>query len=92
MATVKKKVHLITEQQRNGLLKYLLDRPYREVAVAIQVLAQAPTTEVNMEVPDEQLENQSTQEESKINVDSLETSKLELVIPPAEELSVFTNA
>lgn len=92
MATVKQKVHLITEQQRNGLLKYLLDRPYREVAVAIQILAQAPTTEVNMEVPDDQLETQSTQEESKINADALEQSKLELLTPPAEQLPVFTSA
>ena len=92
MAQVKQKVHLITEQQRNGLLNYLLNRPYREVAVAIQVLAQAPTTEVNLEVPDDQLETQSTQEEPRINADALQQSKLELVTPPTEELPVFTSA
>ncbi len=66
MVKVKQKVYLITEQQRNGLLNYLLNRPYREVAGAIQLLAKAPTTEINLEVPDEQSEDMVTQEESKV--------------------------
>lgn len=92
MANVKQKVYLITEQQRNGVLNYLLDRPYREVAVAIQILAKAPTTEVNLEVPDEQLKDMVTQEESEVNMNNtIEGNKLELVTSSAEESSLFSR-
>ncbi len=88
MAKVKQKVYLITEQQRNGLLNYLLNRPYREVAGAIQLLGKAPTTEINLEVPDEQSEGMVTQEESKVEESKVdmydqEETKLELVVPSA---------
>ncbi|NJN75312.1 MAG: hypothetical protein HC796_02435 [Synechococcaceae cyanobacterium RL_1_2] len=42
MPKIKQKVHLITEQQRNVLVKYLSEQPYKDVAVAIQILAQSP--------------------------------------------------
>ena len=36
MAKVKQKVYLMTEQQRDALLNYLLNQPYREVAGGVQ--------------------------------------------------------
>lgn len=92
MTTVKQTVHLITEQQREGLLKYLLNRPYREVAGAIEFLAKAPKTEINLEVPDEQSEDIATLEKSEANTDTLKEAKLEVVSYSAEELSVFSPA
>lgn len=56
MPKIKQKVHLITEQQRSVLVKYLSEQPYKEVAVAIQILAQAPATTVNVDVNQEQLD------------------------------------
>lgn len=92
MTTVKQTVHLITEQQREGLLKYLLNRPYREVAGAVEVLAKAPKTEINLEVPNEQSEDMVAQEESKVNTDTSEEANLEVVNSSTEELSVFNHA
>ncbi len=76
MAQVKQKVYLITEQQRDGLLNYLLNRPYKEVAAGVEFLNNAPTSIVNIEVPDE-LKNMAGLEESKKDVD--EESEIELV-------------
>jgi hypothetical protein len=56
MTIVKQKVYLISEKQREALLNYLLDRPYREVAIAVQILAKAPSTNVDIDVPEEELE------------------------------------
>ncbi|MEM9093214.1 MAG: hypothetical protein AAGC93_31370 [Cyanobacteria bacterium P01_F01_bin.53] len=53
MATVKRPVYLISEQQRHALLNYLKDRPYREVASGIQFLMNAPTAQVDVELPDD---------------------------------------
>lgn len=92
MTMVKQTVHLITEQQREGLLKYLLNRPYREVAGAVEVLAKAPKTEINLEVPDEQSEDIVAQDESKVNTDTPEEANLEVVNSSTEELSVFSHA
>lgn len=71
MATVKQKVYLISEKQREALLNYLLDRPYREVAIAVQILAKAPSTNVDIEVPDEDLEKVTAAlEEAEKNKDT----------------------
>lgn len=56
MTTVKRTVFLISEQQRNALLNYLQDRPYREVATGIQFLLNAPTATLNVDAPEEQIE------------------------------------
>jgi hypothetical protein len=56
MTTVKRTVFLISEQQRNALLSYLQDRPYREVATGIQFLLNAPTATLNVDAPEEQIE------------------------------------
>jgi hypothetical protein len=55
MATVQRSVYLISEQQRTALLGYLQDRPYREVATGIQFLLNAPTANLNVDVPEEEL-------------------------------------
>jgi hypothetical protein len=56
MTTAKRTVFLISEQQRNALLNYLQDRPYREVATGIQFLLNAPTATLNVDAPEEQIE------------------------------------
>lgn len=65
MAKVKQKVYLISEQQRNALLNYLLSRPYREVAGGVEFLKDAPTTMLNIEVPDDKLESFMSKSESE---------------------------
>ncbi|HEY9813586.1 MAG TPA: hypothetical protein V6D31_08620 [Candidatus Sericytochromatia bacterium] len=54
MAKVQQTVYLITEQQREALINYLQNRPFREVAVAIQFLTNAPNAVLNVENPDPQ--------------------------------------
>lgn len=65
MAKVQQKVYLISEQQRNALLNYLLSRPYREVAGGVEFLKDAPTTMLNIEVPDDKLESFMSKSESE---------------------------
>ncbi len=62
MTTVKRTVFLISEQQRNALLSYLQDRPYREVAAGIQFLLNAPTASLNVDAPEEQIDGLSLPE------------------------------
>jgi hypothetical protein len=52
MAKVERTVYLISEQQREALLGYLQNRPYREVAAGIQFLVNAPTASVNVDIPE----------------------------------------
>lgn len=52
METVKRSVYLVSEQQRNALLNYLKERPYQEVASGIQMLLNAPTAQVDVEIPE----------------------------------------
>ncbi|MEH2109076.1 hypothetical protein [Nostoc sp.] len=90
MAQVKQKIYLITEQQRDALLNYLQNRPYREVASGVQFLNNAPTTIVNIEVPDEQLERVPAEQEPKTQMDT-EELKTEIHTYPTENLSVFSR-
>lgn len=92
MAQVQQKVYLVTEQQREALLNYLLNRPYREVANGVQFLNSAPTTMLNIEVPDEQLADLAAKQESKSQIEPAEESKIEVVSAPKEELTVFGRA
>jgi hypothetical protein len=48
MTTSQQKVYLITESQQEALLNYLQNRPYKEVAVGIQFLLNAPTAVLNI--------------------------------------------
>lgn len=52
MAIKQQKVYLLTEAQRDGLLSYLQNRPYKEVAVGIQFLMSAPTAVLNVQTQD----------------------------------------
>lgn len=90
MAQVQQKVYLVTEQQRDALLNYLLNRPYKEVANGVQFLNNAPTTILNIEVPDEQLTNVGTEQEPKSQIDA-EATKVEVVNAPTEDLAVFAR-
>ena len=57
MSKVQQTVYLITERQRDGLISYLQNCPYREVAAAIQFLSTAPSAVLNVDVPDEKTES-----------------------------------
>jgi hypothetical protein len=61
MNKVKQTVFLITDRQRDGLIGYLQNRPYGEVAGAIQFLTNAPSAVLNVDVPDEESESPSAQ-------------------------------
>ncbi|MEA5621322.1 hypothetical protein VB711_26320 [Cronbergia sp. UHCC 0137] len=61
MSKVKQTVYLITERQRDGLIGYLQNCPYREVAGAIQFLTSAPSAVLNVDVPEEQSGNASVE-------------------------------
>lgn len=61
MAT-EQKVYLITEDQRNALLAYLQERPYKEVAAGIEFLFNA--TPATMTTPDAEPAAEAPAEES----------------------------
>ncbi|MBD2449691.1 hypothetical protein H6G76_21475 [Nostoc sp. FACHB-152] len=79
MPEVKQRVYLLTEQQRDALLNYLLNRPYREVAPGIEFLNKAPSTILNIEIPEEQARHLPTEQESKSPANTQE--KVEIRIP-----------
>lgn len=54
MTVQKRKVFLITEAQRDALLTYLQERPYKEVASGIQFLMNAPSAMLNIETNEEE--------------------------------------
>ena len=89
MAKVKQKVYLVSEQQRDALLDYLLNRPYREVAGGVQLLTNAPTTVLNLEVPEESIGMPEQQESS---VSEEQESKLEIVSSAPQKYAVFSPA
>lgn len=72
MTTVKRPVYLISEQQRHALLNYLKDRPYREVASGIQFLMNAPTAQVDVELPEESNIKMSETESSEAKTEHQE--------------------
>jgi hypothetical protein len=75
MSTVKQTVFLITERQRDGLVGYLQNRPYGEVAGAIQFLTSAPSAVLNVNVPEEQ--SASLSAESTTPAPSLELTPVD---------------
>lgn len=48
MTTSQQKVYLITEPQRDALLNYLQERPYKEVASGIEFLLNATSAVLNV--------------------------------------------
>lgn len=93
MAKVKQKVYLLSEQQRNALLNYLLSRPYREVAGGVEFLQNAPTTMVNIEVPDERVNSVVALEESKSGDKEESTdTEVEVINSSEEGTAVFSGS
>jgi len=93
MAKVKQKVYLMTEQQRDALLNYLLNQPYREVAGGVQFLTNAPTTVLNLEVPEEGSANVSAEKETKSESEAPQeqnTNFATVQSAPEEELAVLS--
>ena len=90
MPQIQKKVYLITQEQRDALLNYLLNRPYREVATGVEFLNNAPTTMVNLQVTNEQLESMpgAPQLESQTKVQ--EEEEIQIANAPTEESGVFS--
>jgi hypothetical protein len=73
MSKVERTVYLISEQQREALLGYLQNRPYREVAAGIQFLVNAPTAAVNVELPEgESMESQATDTQETLEAETRE--------------------
>lgn len=93
MAKVKQKVYLMTEQQRDALLNYLLNQPYREVAGGVQFLTNAPSTVLNLEVPEEGNANVSAEQETKSEAEASQeqnTNFATVQSAPEEELAVLS--
>lgn len=88
MAKVKQKVYLMTEQQRDALLNYLLNQPYREVAGGVQFLTNAPTTVLNLEVPEEGDANVSAEKEAEATQEQ-EMKFATIPSAPEEEFAVL---
>ncbi|MBW4598224.1 MAG: hypothetical protein KME29_01065 [Calothrix sp. FI2-JRJ7] len=82
MPIVQQKVYLITEQQREALLNYFFNRPYREVAGGVELLTKAPTTVLNVEVPEESLRVLEEQESQLVK-------EQESVPSASEQYAVF---
>jgi hypothetical protein len=74
MAKVERTVYLISEQQREALVGYLQNRPYREVAAGIQFLVNAPTASVNVDLP----EHGSMELPTEASVEAVEEETREL--------------
>ena len=89
MAKVQQKVYLLSEQQREALLNYLSSRPYREVAGGVQFLTNAPTTVLNLEVPEESIVMPEQQEYS---MGEEQESQLEMAPSAPEQYAVFNPA
>ena len=93
MAKVKQKVYLMTEQQRDALLNYLLNQPYREVAGGVQFLTNAPSTVLNLDVPEEGNANVSAEQGNKSEEETLQQQNSNFATiqsAPEEELAVLS--
>ncbi len=88
MTKVKQKVYLVTEQQRDALLNYLLNRPYREVAGGVQFLSNAPTTVLDLEVAEDESVSMPSEQEPKAEAYK---AQLEASTTPAEEFAVLSR-
>jgi len=88
MTTVQQKVYFITEEQRDALLNYLLNRPYGEVANGVQFLTNAPTTVLNVKLPEEKSASISAEESQ---LDTVQEVELEKVPSPTEDFAVLSH-
>ena len=89
MPQIQKKVYLITQEQRDALLNYLLNRPYREVATGVEFLNNAPTTMVNLEVTNEQLESITGRTQPESQTKAQDEKEIQIANAPTEKLGVF---
>ncbi|MDH6099409.1 hypothetical protein NWP21_11280 [Anabaenopsis sp. FSS-46] len=89
MPQVQKRVYLITQEQRDALLNYLLNRPYREVATGVEFLNNAPTTMVNLEVTNEQLESMTGATQPESETKAQEEKEVQIANAPTEKLGAF---
>ncbi|MBD2451549.1 hypothetical protein H6G76_31420 [Nostoc sp. FACHB-152] len=89
MTTVQQKAYLLTEQQRDALLNYLLDRPYREVAAGVEFLKNAPSTILNIEVPEPQ-GSTPTQGEPQSNGNTQQEVEVQVAPSSQEEFAVLS--
>jgi hypothetical protein len=89
MPQIQKKVYLITQEQRDALLNYLLNRPYREVATGVEFLNSAPNTMVNLQVTNEQLESMPGAPQLESQTKAQEEEEIQIANAPTEELGVF---
>ena len=89
MPQIQKKVYLITQEQRDALLNYLLNRPYREVATGVEFLNNAPTTMVNLQVTNEQLESMPGAPQLEPQTKPQEEEEIQIANAPTEESGVF---
>jgi len=89
MPQIQKKVYLITQEQRDALLNYLLNRPYREVATGVEFLNNAPTTMVNLQVTNEQLESMTSATQPESQTKAQQEEEIQIANAPTEESGVF---
>jgi hypothetical protein len=89
MPQIQKKVYLITQEQRDALLNYLLNRPYREVATGVEFLNNAPSTMVNLQVPDEQLQSISGETQPESQTKAQQEGEIQIANAPTEDNGVF---
>ena len=89
MPHIQKKVYLITQEQRDALLNYLLNRPYREVATGVEFLNNAPNTMVNLEVTNEQLESITGRTQPESETKAQDEKEIQIANAPTEKLGVF---
>jgi hypothetical protein len=89
MPQIQKKVYLITQEQRDALLNYLLNRPYREVATGVEFLNNAPTTMVNLQVTNEQLESITSATQPESQTKAQQEEEIQIANAPTEESGVF---
>lgn len=88
MTKVKQKVYVVTEQQRDALLNYLLNRPYREVAGGVQFLSNAPTTILDLEVSEDESLTMPIEQESRAKADQ---AQLQASTTQSEEFAVLSR-
>lgn len=76
METTQQKVYLLSASQRDALLSYLQERPYKEVANGIQFLLNAPTATLNV---------QSNEDGDTLGVPSIEADGESFALEEAQE-------
>ena len=69
MTVPQQKVYLLTEVQRDALLSYLQERPYKEVAAGVEFLLNATTAMLNVQAESAEETPKSAEETSESTLD-----------------------